>query len=124
MELKLYAVRGATHAENTEPSITKAVGDMCRTLFERNGITDPDRIVSVQFTMTPDLDAANAATSLRRSDVGIDTSHLALFTAQEARTAGMRDHVIRVLVTAYLPAGSTPAPVYINGAQNLRPDIS
>ncbi|MGN0728223.1 chorismate mutase [Treponema sp.] len=122
MEKRIYGIRGAVCAENTPESIQKNVAEMCRALFCGNNLKSED-IVSVHFTMTPDLDCMNAAAALRKSDAGIDTSSLALFVSQEAVISGMLPRVVRVLVTAYLPKGSVPSPVYMNGAEKLRPDF-
>ena len=123
MEKRIFGIRGAVCAENTPESITENVGEMCRLIFKENNL-QPDDIVSVHFTMTQDLHCMNAAAALRKSDVGIDTSLLALFVSQEASIDGMLPQVIRVLVTAYLPAEKNPVHVYINGAEKLRPDFS
>ena len=95
---------------------------MCRRLFSKNHLKACD-LVSIQFTMTRTLDCLNAASALRKSDVGLDVSKVPLFVSQEAFTKGSPDKVIRVLVTAYMKKGSSPQSVYINGAQSLRADI-
>ena len=123
MEKRIFGIRGAVCAENTPESIKENVGEMCRLIFKENNL-QPYDIVSVHFTMTQDLHCMNAADALRKCDVGIDTSLLALFVSQEASIDGMLPHVVRVLVTAYLPAGKNPVHVYINGAEKLRPDFS
>lgn len=123
MQKRLYSIRGASCAENTAESITAAVQEMCSRLFKENGISGND-IVNIIFSMTEDLDALNAATALRRSDTGTDTSSVPLFTAREASIKGMLPKVIRVMITAYMPEGSSVKPVYINGAQALRPDFA
>ncbi|WP_295797107.1 chorismate mutase [uncultured Treponema sp.] len=123
MEKRIFGIRGAVCAENTPESIKENVGEMCHLIFKENNL-QPDDIVSVHFTMTQDLKCMNAAAALRKSDVGIDTSLLALFVSQEASIDGMLPRAIRVLVTAYLPAEKKPIHVYINGAEKLRPDFS
>ncbi|HAZ97323.1 chorismate mutase [uncultured Treponema sp.] len=123
MEKRIFGIRGAVCAENTPESIKENVGEMCHLIFKENNL-QPDDIVSVHFTMTQDLKCMNAAAALRKSDVGIDTSLLALFVSQEASIDGMLPRAIRVLVTAYLPAEKNPVHVYINGAEKLRPDFS
>lgn len=120
---KLYSIRGATCAENSRDSIIENVGIMCRTLFEKNSIK-AENLVSIQFTMTPDLDEVNAATALRIFDTGVDTSKVPLFCSQEAVIKGMLAKTVRIMITAYLPENSTITPVYLNGAQVLRPDFS
>ncbi|MBO6176198.1 MAG: chorismate mutase [Treponema sp.] len=123
MQKRLYSIRGASCAKNTAESITDAVREMCSKLFTENSISGDD-IVNIIFSMTADLDALNAATALRRADTGTDTSSVPLFTAQEASIKGMLPKVIRVMITAYLPEGTKVKPVYINGAQALRPDFA
>lgn len=78
MTKRLYGLRGATGAENTAESITKGVCDMCTSLFKLNNIA-PEDIVSIQFTMTEDLNAKNPASALRCGQNEIDVSACALF---------------------------------------------
>lgn len=119
---RLYGIRGATVVENTASSIHEQTVRMCSSLFRENGIQAED-IVSIQFTVTQDLDALNPATALRRSDCGMDISSCALFCAAEPCVKGGLQHVIRILVTAYLEQGTIPKHVYQNGAEILRPDF-
>ncbi|MBO4405021.1 MAG: chorismate mutase [Treponema sp.] len=120
---RLYSIRGAVCTENTEASIVENTGRMCTQIFVNNCIKSED-IVNVQFTMTGDLDAFNAAAAFRKSVTCIDVSAVPLFTSQEAEIKGMLPGVIRVMVTAYMEKGSVPVPVYLNGAECLRPDIA
>ncbi|MBR6297525.1 MAG: chorismate mutase [Treponema sp.] len=123
-EKRLYGIRGATCTENTPESIIKNVGELCRALFLTNKLETSD-IVSVQFTVTPDIDAMNPATALRKAgDVGLDTSVIPLFCSQEPVTKGMPKSVIRTMVTAYMEQGAKPVGAYVNGAQILRPDLA
>ena len=123
MTKRLYGLRGATGAENTAESITKGVCDMCTSLFKLNNIA-PEDIVSIQFTMTEDLNAKNPAAALRCGQNEIDVSACALFCSREASVRGMAKGMIRVLVTAYMDEGASVHHVYINGAETLRPDFS
>ena len=95
MAKRIYCIRGAVCAENTEASIRENVGNMCREIFSSNKI-DSNDLVSIHFTMTRDLDVLNAAKALRLSDVGIDVTGTALFTSQEAEIKGMI-HMLEVL---------------------------
>ena len=53
----LYALRGATTCEqNSTESITSAVEELMEELIGRNKL-NPDQIVSIIFSATPDLDA-------------------------------------------------------------------
>lgn len=121
-DMRLYCLRGAACAENTEASITAAVEAMCRELFVRHKVQD-GQIVSVQFTVTPDLDALNPATAFRRAHTGIAPEGIPLFCAQEPVVKNMLARVIRVMVSVYLPEGAKLEPVYLNGAEVLRPDL-
>ena len=122
-EKRLFSIRGATFCENTKDSITNCVGEMCRLIFSENGLSSDD-IVSIQFTMTEDLDVLNPATALRLyKELGLDVSAVPLFCSQEVKTVGMLKKVIRVLVTCYMPSDADIHPAYINGAQILRPDL-
>jgi chorismate mutase len=121
-EKRLYGIRGATVVENTASSIYEQVERMCSSLFRENGIQAED-IVSIQFTVTQDLDALNPATALRRSDCRMDISSCALFCAAEPFVKGGLQHVIRILVTAYLEQGAIPKHIFQNGAEILRPDL-
>ena len=122
MAKRLYGLRGASGAENTKESVQQGVTDMCRRLFADNHLA-PEDIVSIHFTLTKDLTALNPAFALRHGDVGIDVSGCALFSSQEVDIQGSPAGMIRVLVHAYLQEGATPAHVYINGAEKLRPDF-
>lgn len=120
---RLYAFRGATCAENTSESIAKNVCDMCTLLFEKNSILTDD-IVSIQFTMTRDLDAANPASALRKAQTKFDVSKVAFFCSEEAFVKNTLPKTVRVLVTAYADEKTKVRCVYINGAEKLRPDFS
>ncbi|QTQ16136.1 chorismate mutase [Treponema parvum] len=121
-EKRLYGIRGAVNVEDTEDSIKKCVGDMCKAVFEENKISSED-IVSIQFTMTDDISALNAATALRKSDCGIDVSKCALFCAEEPKVKNSMPLMIRVLVTAYMNEGSDVKHIFMGKAAALRPDI-
>lgn len=121
--MRLYGIRGATGAQNTKESITKNVVQMCSLIFSENKIA-AENIVSVQFTITSDLDQMNPASALRRGgDCGIDVSSIPLFCSQEPHIQGSPEKMIRILVTAYLDDGVTVNHVYINGGEKLRPDF-
>lgn len=114
---RLYAVRGAVCCENTEQSIGSFVPLLYRELLERNRI-DPQSIVSVLFTMTDDLTVMNPATALRNAGLAAD---LPLFASAEPFVEGYLPKVVRMLITFY--GATRPHPVYINGAEALRPDL-
>ena len=119
---RLFGIRGAVCAENTKESISLQTAEMCRKLFSENSLSAAD-LVSVQFTLTRDLDVFNPCAALRANDVGIDTSRIPLFCSQEAYIKGGLEKVIRILITAYMDENAVPSPVYMGGAEVLRPDF-
>ena len=123
MSQRLFAIRGATGAENNAESIRKNVCEMCLSLFLKNSLSQKD-FVSIQFTMTDDLDAMNPAAALRRGQSEFDVSLIPLFCSQEPKVSGSPEKMIRVLVTVYMDEDALPVPVYINGGEKLRPDFA
>lgn len=118
---RLYAIRGATKCENTSEEILKAVHEMCDEIFTANNIKAED-MVSIQFSMTKDLNALNAAAALRKAGPCIDCSQVALFCTQEADIPGGMEKVVRVMITTYLRKKAKVVNVYKNGTDMLRPD--
>ncbi len=123
MSKRLFAIRGATGAENNADSIRENVCEMCLRLFEENGLVQDD-FVSIQFTITSDLDAMNPAAALRKGQSEFDVSTIPLFCSQEPVIRNSPEKMIRVLVTVYMDEHSVPVPVYINGGEKLRPDFA
>lgn len=122
--MRLYGIRGATGAENTKETIIKNVCQMCNLIFEENNI-DAENVVSIQFTITKDLNVLNPAAALRKSaESKIDVSKISLFCSQEPEITGSPEKMIRVLVTTYLPEESEIKHIYINGGEKLRPDFA
>jgi len=117
-DFKLFALRGATGCQNTEQDIQERVAELYDALLERNNLKE-DQIVSVQFTITPDLTVLNPASALRRSG---KAQTVPLFAAAEPVIDGMLPHIIRILIHCYLPVDHLPQHVYMNGAERLRPD--
>ncbi len=119
----VFAVRGAIQVgANREPAIREASTSLVREMCERNRIAE-DHIVSIVFSVTEDLTAANPASGLRKGGF----SQTPLFCVQEARCDNGMPMVIRVLLTArsrgFFRRRSAPAHVYLNGAESLRPDL-
>jgi chorismate mutase len=115
---KLYALRGAVQCENTETDIRTQISLMYEELLSANGLEEKD-IVSVMFSITGDLDAANPCSSLRKSG---HAGELALFSSAEPLTKGAMERIVRVIIHCYLEEGSEVHHVYRNGAEVLRPD--
>lgn len=123
MSQRLFAIRGATGAENNSESIIKNVCEMCLKLFAENKLVQKD-FVSIQFTITEDLNVMNPAMALRKGQDEFDVSQIPLFCSQEAKVVGSPEKMIRVLVTAYMDENAKPVHVYINGGEKLRPDFA
>jgi len=115
---RLYGLRGAVFCEDDPQDIERRVAELYDELIVGNGLAEAD-IVSLVFSVTPDLTSLNPAAALRRSGRG---GELALFSLQESRADGGRPRTIRVLIHCYAPAGSPPRHAYLNGAEVLRPD--
>jgi chorismate mutase len=113
------AVRGAVQvAENSGAGIEHGAARLVTELLRANGVAE-DAIVSILFSVTEDLTAANPATGLRRTGFGSTP----LFCAQEPRIDGTLPRVIRVLLTWDSPERRPSVPVYLDGAEALRPDL-
>ena len=121
--MRLFGIRGATGAENTKESVIQNVGQMFSQLAEENNLKSED-IVSIQFTITADLNQMNPAAALRRGNPPIDVSRVPLFCSQEPQIKGSPEKMIRVLITTYLEDDAKVVPVYINGGEKLRPDFA
>jgi monofunctional chorismate mutase len=117
----IAAVRGAIQVpENTAPQILASTVRLLRAIMERNAL-QPARVISALFTTTADLDAdfpAHAARTLGWTDVP-------MLNAREIPVPGALPRVVRVLLTVSGTApGARLAPVYLDGAELLRPDLA
>lgn len=114
------AVRGAIKVEdNRAMLIQEASIRLMKELITRNSIAEMD-VVSIIFSITKDLTRLNPATSLR----SIGFHEIPLFCVQEAFIEGQHSGIIRVLLTFNADEEKTPQPVYLNGAEILRPDLT
>ena len=114
---KLYAGRAAVCAQNTPNDIKTAVVTAYTRFLELNGLHEKD-IVSLQFSITSDITAANPATLLRSAGFA---SEIMLFCSAEPNIDGSPRGIIRFLFYYY---GKKKAiSVYLNGAEKLRPDL-
>jgi len=117
--MRLIALRGATTVEeNDRSAILAATDELMRELLRRNALAADD-LVSCIFTLTPDLDAEFPAVAAR--EMGL--SAVPLLCACEIPVPGALPKVIRVLIHAYVAAGTTAEHVYLKGARALRLDL-
>ncbi|MEA5443160.1 chorismate mutase [Cyanobium gracile] len=117
--LELRALRGATTASaNSGEAIAEAVAELIEELLQRNDLAG-DRVLSVTFSVTADLDACfPAAIARRRSDWG----QVALLDCQQMAVAGDLPRCIRLLAHAWMEAGRAVVHPYLREAARLRPD--
>jgi chorismate mutase len=117
--MRLFALRGAISVERNEaPAILDATEELVKALLERNELA-PERLVSVIFTATDDLDAEFPAVAARR--LGLD--QVPLLCARELAVPGSMPRVIRALVHYHAEEGHEPQHVYLGEARALREDL-
>lgn len=121
---RLSAVRGAVTAENTKESIQSQTVRVVKEIIEANNLKLED-FVTIQFSLTKDLDVLNPATALRlgKDDLPYDLSSVPLFCTQEAYIQGGLEKVIRVLITGYFGQQKSLKFAYLDGAKVLRTDL-
>lgn len=116
--MRVRGLRGATRVERDAAELVRAATrEMLTELLSRNEI-EATGVISAIFTVTPDLVSefpARAARELGWNDV-------AMLCSTEIPVPGSITHVIRVLLHAELPTNSQVRHVYLNGAEELRPD--
>jgi len=115
---ELKALRGAVCSSNDKAEIADRVAELYDKLLESNGLAEKD-LVSLFFSVTPDLSAANPAAALRQSG---RAGELAMMVFQEAAAGSNPPGIIRVLLHCYPDSGKPAKHVYIRGAETLRPD--
>ena len=121
---RLFALRAAACAKNSAESIAESVVAMCSELFTRNNLSDDD-IVSLQFSLTSDLDEINPCAALRKNYSGsVDVSRIPLFCTQEAVVKNALPRVIRLIAHVYMEESAAPVHVYTRGAEALRPEFA
>lgn len=114
---KLKAVRGAVCCKNSRESIETEVRFLFSELLKMNRLFEKD-IVSIQFTVTEDLTELNPASALRKNGFAQD---IPLFCAAEPNVKGALPATVRILIHYY--SRHMPVPVYVHGAEVLRPEL-
>ncbi len=122
---RLCTIRGAITAENTKESIQIQTIKLLKKIIESNNLKAKD-FVSIQFSLTKDLNTMNPATALRlkKNELPFDLSFVSLFCTQEADIKGGLEKVIRVLITGYFGKQKNLKFLYLDDAKILRPDIT
>lgn len=115
------AIRGATTAaENSQSAILDAASELLRAILVANAVA-PEQLISILFTMTPDLDAAYPTRAARE----LGWTDVPLLDAQQPRIAGDLGRCIRVLIHCESERGKGEMKhVYLGEARRLRPDLA
>ncbi|HSP46687.1 MAG TPA: chorismate mutase [Clostridiaceae bacterium] len=114
----MTALRGATTVENDTPDeIRMRTLELYDRLMEANTL-EPERIISVVFSVTEDIQSAYPGMFLRLERGLTET---ALMHFNEMKVTGSLQKCIRIMIHY---EGKTPkAMVYLHGATILRPDL-
>ena len=120
-EVLCRGVRGATTVEtNTAEAIVAATGELLRTMIEANAI-EQERVASVLFTTTMDLNAAFPAVAARE----LGWTEIALLNAHEMAVPGALPRCIRILLHLNTDrAAREIRHIYLRDARKLRPDLA
>lgn len=114
----MIALRGAiTVADNTAEAIREATCELLQVMSERNRLA-PDEIVSVFFTMTPDLNACFPAWAAR---AGLGWN-VPMMDMVEVDVPGALPKCLRVL--AHVDRAGPGRHTYLRDARALRPDLA
>ena len=121
MEERIWAVRGAiTIPEDTPEEITAATKELLNTIIKVNRI-EPEKIVSIIFTVTSDISSEFPAVAARQ--MGLDSTPL--MCALEIPKPGSLPLCIRLLMHFYTTLSKSEIrAVYLRDAVKLRPDLS
>jgi chorismate mutase len=114
------AVRGAIQIDaDDRDQILDAAAELIMTIFDRNALTADD-LISVIFTLTPDLSAEFPAYAARQ--LGI--TDVPLLCATEIAVPGAMPRVLRLLAHIETERGRHDVHhVYLRGAAALRTDL-
>lgn len=115
------AIRGAIQIDSDDASsIVDGSSDLIRAVLLDNDLV-PDDVISILFTLTPDLTAEFPAVAARRLGL-IDVP---LMCATEIDVPGSLPRVVRLLAHVDTDRSrSEIRHVYIAGARALRPDLA
>lgn len=118
---RIRALRGAVTADRNErDEIVAATSELLEALLARNAV-DPEDLVSMIFTATPDLDAEFPAIAARR----LGLAHVPLLCSVELGVQDALPRCVRVLVHLYTDrAPEGLQHVYLRDARELRADLA
>ncbi len=118
---QLWALRGAiTIPEDTPDEITAATKELLTEIFRTNNI-EPEKIVSIIFTVTPDIISEFPAVAARQ--LGLDSTPL--ICAREIPKPGSLPLCIRILMHFHTTLSKFEIKsLYLRDAVKLRPDLN
>lgn len=119
--MAVRAVRGATQLEVDEREhLLERVAELITAVLEANDLTRHD-LISVLFTVTPDLSSEFPAVAGRQ--VGL--VDVPLICAQEIDVPGSLPRVVRMMLHTETELSRDKIQhVYLHGATALRPDLT
>lgn len=116
--MSLIAIRGAiTCDENSTAAILDATRQLMSVLIDKNHL-DPNHVISIIFSATPDLNAAYPAQAVRQ----MGWSQVPMLCLQEMYVTESLPRCLRVLIHYEATSPLSPCHVYLGDAQSLRPD--
>lgn len=119
--MRVRAIRGAiTVDRNSREAILAATRELLRAIIAANDLAADD-LISANFTMTPDLNAAFPAEAARE----MGWNHVPLLCMSEIGVPGSLPACIRLMIHTYTarPAADI-RHLYLREASRLRPDLT
>ncbi len=116
----IVAIRGAiTLDEDTAAEVNKRTQELVTELFAANHL-DPQRVISMIFTATPDVTSAFPASAVRE----MGYTDIPLLNARELSVKNSLPLCVRVLVHVDTDlVDRKPKHTFLRYAKNLRPDL-
>jgi chorismate mutase len=116
---RIRGLRGAIRVQRDDSeSIRSATRELLGEMLRRNQLIS-DSVISAFFTVTPDLVSEFPARAARE----IGWNDVAMLCSTEIPVPGSMDRIVRVLLHAEVATKSSATHVYLNGAEELRPDL-
>jgi chorismate mutase len=118
---RVRAIRGATQASaNTAHAIDEATKELLLEIMKENDLS-PEAVISVIFTVSPDLNAAFPASSARE----LGFSEVPLICSVEIDVPGALERTIRIMAHVESERSKREIThVYLGAAKTLRRDIA
>jgi chorismate mutase len=113
------AIRGAISvSENSSEAILESTTELLTEVIDRNGLATDD-LISIIFTVTPDLTAEFPAVAAREAGL----TSIPLLCASEIPVPGSLGKCIRLMLHCTAPREREIHHVYLRDARTLRPDL-